>query len=103
MKRLAAQDRQALIRLASSLRPGSSARRAILAGLTKRSNERDSYRVTLEKASKFPLAVKELEEDWLRKQITAGEKMELYVGIGDAKTERQAMQVVTDHRKMRGR
>ena len=38
MKRLASQDRQALIKLASSLRPGSSERRAILAGLTKRSN-----------------------------------------------------------------
>ena len=35
--KLAAQDRQALIRLASSLRPGSSERRAILAGLSKAS------------------------------------------------------------------
>ena len=39
MKKLASQDRQALIRLASSLKPGSSARRAILAGLTKQSND----------------------------------------------------------------
>jgi hypothetical protein len=53
----------------------------------------------LKTAGSFPRVEREIENDYRRRAITVSERTELLRAIEDAETEREAMKIVSDHRK----